>query len=124
MRLAAAVSVVVAAACAGCGGGAHRGAAPAAPAATAPPAAAPGRALFVAHRCGSCHALHDAHARGGVGPDLDTSEPLTRPQILQSLIAGANGMPSYARLSRRDRRRLADYLLAVAWKRSPARIGG
>lgn len=92
---------------AACGGGS--GAAPPAP----PPA---GRRLFVAQRCGDCHALADAHARGGAGPDLDTSERLDRAQVLRALVEGANGMPSYAgRLTRAQRERLAGYLLAVAW---------
>jgi mono/diheme cytochrome c family protein len=78
------------------------------------------RRLYVHTGCGECHALADAHARGQIGPDFDTSERLDHAQILQGLVEGANGMPSYARqLSPAQRELLAAYLLRVAWKRSP-----
>ncbi len=74
------------------------------------------RRLFMTAGCGHCHALNDAHARGGSGPDLDTSERLDRAQLLRAMVEGANGMPSYAhRLTVRQRRAMADYLLRVAW---------
>jgi mono/diheme cytochrome c family protein len=95
-------------ACAGCG--AHR----------ASVDVSAGRRLFRAAGCGACHALHDARTRGVTGPDFDTSERLDRAQILSGLVEGANGMPSYADLGRRERRLLTDYLLAVGWRRHGA----
>jgi cytochrome c6 len=78
------------------------------------------RRLFVTAGCGHCHALKDAHARGGIGPDFDASERLDRSQLLRAMVEGANGMPSYAdRLTFEQRRALADYLLRVAWRRRP-----
>ena len=98
----AAIALVLTLAVAGCGGATGH----------------PGRRLFVSSRCGECHTLADAGTRGGVGPDFDTSERLDRRQLMTALVAGVNGMPSYRRaLSRRQRALLADYLLAVAWKR-------
>jgi mono/diheme cytochrome c family protein len=80
-----------------------------------------GRRLFVSAGCGHCHALRDAGTRGGAGPDFDTSERLDRAQILQGMVEGANGMPSYAhRLTVREREALAGYLLRVGWRRDRA----
>jgi mono/diheme cytochrome c family protein len=76
------------------------------------------RHLFVKAGCGHCHALSDARTRGGAGPDFDTSERLNRAQLLQGMVEGANGMPSYAhRLTKTQRRMLAEYLLRVGWSR-------
>jgi mono/diheme cytochrome c family protein len=103
------LSVALAAAAAGCGG-AH----------PKPLDVAAARRLYVHSGCGECHALADAHARGGSGPDFDTSERLNRAQIRQGLVEGANGMPSYAHeLSPAQRALLTDYLLRMAWTRSP-----
>jgi mono/diheme cytochrome c family protein len=88
---------------AGCGGAPQR-----------PP---DGRRLFVDTGCG-CHTLTDARTHGAIGPNFDTSERLNRPQLLQGMVEGANGMPSYARrLSSAQRGAIADYLLRVAWGR-------
>jgi mono/diheme cytochrome c family protein len=77
----------------------------------AAPDRAAGRRLFVAQRCGSCHALRAVGARGRIGPDLDTSERLSLAQVRASLVEGANGMPSYAgRLSPRQLDDLAAFL--------------
>src|SRR4051812_25397377 len=96
---------VAALALAGCGG---------APA----PRPADGRRLFIDTGCGGCHTLTDARTHGAIGPNFNTSERLNRPQLLQGMVEGANGMPSYAhRLSDRQREAIADYLLRVAWKR-------
>jgi mono/diheme cytochrome c family protein len=74
--------------------------------------------LFVKAGCGHCHVLSDARTHGAAGPDFDTSERLDRAQLLQGMIEGANGMPSYARrLTAQQRGALADYLLRVAWGR-------
>jgi mono/diheme cytochrome c family protein len=102
VRAAAAIAVVLAVA--GCGGGGR-------------PADA-ARQLFVSAGCGDCHTLADARTRGTSGPTFDTRERLDRPQLLQAMVEGANGMPSYAdRLTAQQRARLADYLLRVAWGR-------
>lgn len=78
-----------------------------------PVSAAPdaGRQLFARERCGSCHTLAAAGARGRSGPDLDSSERLNRAQLRVSLVEGANGMPSFAgRLDARQLDTLADFL--------------
>ncbi|WP_187368900.1 c-type cytochrome [Baekduia soli] len=121
-RWAIGILAAAAAAVAACGCGATHG--PATAARTIAPAGAgpvggltAGRRLYVAAGCGRCHALRDAGARGGSGPDFDTSERLDRAGILAGLVEGANGMPSYAdRLPSARRELLADYLLAVAWR--------
>ncbi len=109
---------VVAALLAGCGAGASHGAHRPA---LRPPSVAAGRRLFVRERCGACHALAALHARGGSGPDFDTSERLTRAQLRLALVAGANGMPSYAgRLAPQQLDALSAFLFA-ATHRPPAR---
>ena len=74
-----------------------------------------GRRLFAREHCGACHALAAVGARGvGGGPDFDTSERLTRAQLRTALVAGANGMPSYAgRLAPRQLDSLAAFLFAA-----------
>lgn len=67
-----------------------------APPRAAAPSVAEGRRLFATEHCGDCHALAAVGARGGSGPDFDTSERLTRAQLRAALTEGANGMPSYA----------------------------
>jgi cytochrome c551 len=54
-----------------------------------------GRRVFVSAGCGACHRISAAHTRGRIGPDLDTSEQLTRTQILLQINAGGGGMPSF-----------------------------
>jgi mono/diheme cytochrome c family protein len=109
--LAAAASLLVA-----CGGGAG---------ATSPPRRAgasdlaAGRRLFLAERCGACHALATVGAHGGSGPDFDASERLTRAQLRAALAEGANGMPSYAgRLVPRQLDALVAFLYAATHARS------
>ena len=80
--------VLLALTLAGCGAAPR----PAAPAA----AANDGRRLYVSSGCGRCHALAAAGARGGSGPDFDTSERLGLGQLRAALVEGLNGMPSYA----------------------------
>jgi mono/diheme cytochrome c family protein len=101
---AAGAAVALALLLAGCGGAPQR-----------PP---DGRRLFIDTGCGACHTLTDARTHGAIGPNFDTSERLNRPQLLQGMVEGANGMPSYARrLSPARRGAIADYLLRVAWRR-------
>jgi mono/diheme cytochrome c family protein len=54
-----------------------------------------GRRVFVTAGCGSCHTVASAHTHGQVGPDFDTSEQLSRSEILTQLNAGGGGMPSF-----------------------------
>jgi mono/diheme cytochrome c family protein len=99
--LAAAATLLLA-----CGAGAPHG--------SAASSTAAGRRLFAAEHCGACHALAAVHARGGSGPDFDTSERLTRPQLRAALTEGANGMPSYAgRLTPAQLAALAAFLFAA-----------
>jgi len=105
---------VVASLLVACGGGAGA----TAPRRPAAPDLAAGRRLFLAERCGACHALAAVGARGGSGPDFDTSERLTRAQLRAALAEGANGMPSYAgRLARRQLEALATFLYAATHAR-------
>jgi mono/diheme cytochrome c family protein len=93
------------AAAAGCGaGGSHREP-------SASQLRAEGRQVFVAARCGSCHGLAAVGARGGFGPDFDTSERLDRAQIRAALLSGVGGMPSYARtLTPRQQEAVVEFL--------------
>lgn len=105
VALAAAASLAV-----GCGAGASQPAGPA--------AVAQGRRLFLAQHCGDCHALAAVRARGGGGPDFDTSERLDRAQLRTALTEGANGMPSYAgRLAPAQLDALAAFLFAATHAR-------
>src|SRR5207244_1019427 len=47
-----------------------------------------GRRVFVSAGCGACHTVAAAHTHGRIGPDFDTSEQLTRAEILLQLNAG------------------------------------
>ena len=86
-------AVVASALVAGCGGGSPpRDVGTAAPGTAAPQ---PDAHLFVHSGCGACHTLRAAGTRGRSGPDLDTSERLSRAQIRAALTEGANGMPNY-----------------------------
>src|SRR5437588_7860545 len=70
-----------------------------------------GRQVFATAGCGHCHALAAAHARGGVGPDFDTSERLSRVQIRDQLDLGVAGMPSYrGRLTARQEDAVTEFL--------------
>jgi mono/diheme cytochrome c family protein len=55
-----------------------------------------GRRVFLSAGCGACHALKAAGTQGGVGPDLDSSERLSRAVIRRQITLGIGGMPSYA----------------------------
>jgi mono/diheme cytochrome c family protein len=54
-----------------------------------------GRRVFVSAGCGACHTVAAAHTHGRIGPDFDTSEQLTRTQILLQINAGGGSMPSF-----------------------------
>jgi mono/diheme cytochrome c family protein len=110
VRLAALAAA--AAALAGCGGhGASRAA-----------LAAEGGRVFVQAGCGDCHRLAAVHARGGIGPDFDTSEPLTRAEIRLDLDAGVGGMPSYrGRLGRHAHDAVTEFVFETLSRRSSSR---
>ena len=75
---------------------------------------AAGRRLFIEQHCGSCHALAATRSPGGAGPNFDTSERLSRPQLQTSLVEGSNGMPSYAgQLSARSRDAVVEFLYSA-----------
>jgi mono/diheme cytochrome c family protein len=98
------------------------------PAATAtrsaeqPAAASPGRAVFAAHGCGSCHTFAPANASGTIGPDLTISldgkpKEYIRESIVTPSAAAEPGWgrdvmpPDYAsRMSRQDLDALVDFL--------------
>jgi mono/diheme cytochrome c family protein len=54
-----------------------------------------GRRVFVIAGCGACHTVGAARTHGRIGPDFDTSEQLTRTQILLQINAGGGSMPSF-----------------------------
>ncbi|MEA2428330.1 MAG: hypothetical protein QOF37_1958 [Thermoleophilaceae bacterium] len=84
------------------------------PAPGAPDLRTEGRAVFMRYGCAACHTLRAARARGALGPNFDTSEKLTRPEIVQQLNAGTGGMPSYrARLSERQKTAVAEFLYSA-----------
>jgi mono/diheme cytochrome c family protein len=77
-----------------------------------------GRAVFMRYGCAGCHTLRAANARGTIGPNFDTSEKLTRPQIIQQLNAGTGGMPSFReRLSERQKKAVAEFLYSATHRR-------
>ena len=70
-----------------------------------------GRRLFRSTGCGHCHTLAAAGAHGRNGPDLDTSERLTRAQIERQLVGASGDMPSYSgRLSKAERAAVAAFV--------------
>lgn len=55
-----------------------------------------GRDVFLNHaspRCGQCHILEHAGAKGVIGPNLDTMS-LTKDKVLRSVTQGVGVMPS------------------------------
>ena len=70
-----------------------------------------GRLAFISTGCGACHTVASAHTRGRLGPDFDTSEKLSRAQILEEIDGGANGMPSYQNtLTPREKRAVTEFI--------------
>jgi mono/diheme cytochrome c family protein len=79
---------------------------------------AEGRRVFVSAGCGSCHTAASAHTHGRVGPDFDTSEQLSRPQIRRQLNEGAGGMPSFRdRLSPRQEDAVTEFVFETMHRR-------
>jgi mono/diheme cytochrome c family protein len=75
---------------------------------------AEGRDVFMRNGCGGCHTLRAAGSHGTFGPNFETSEKLTRPQIVQQLNGGTGGMPSFRdRLSERQKKAVAEFLYSA-----------
>jgi Cytochrome C oxidase, cbb3-type, subunit III len=93
--------VILVAAASGCGGGgdvskAHR--------------EATGPQVFALAGCGDCHTLAAAGARGTVGPNLDQLQP-SRGQVVDQVVQGGGGMPSFAsKLTRQEIDAVAEYV--------------
>jgi mono/diheme cytochrome c family protein len=80
--------------------------------------ASEGRGVFLSAGCGGCHTTAAAHAKGTVGPDLDTSEQLNRRQIHAQLTAGVGGMPSFAhRLTARQQDAVTEFVYELLHNR-------
>lgn len=102
------VTVVGAAAAAGCGG---RGA-------DQSRLVADGRRIFVSAGCGSCHTVASANTHGSIGPNFDTSEQLDRAQIHTQLNAGVGGMPSFRdRLTPRQEDAVTEFVFQTLHRR-------
>jgi mono/diheme cytochrome c family protein len=79
---------------------------------------AEGRRVFVSARCGTCHTTAAAHTHGRIGPDFDTSERLTRAQILFQITIGGGGMPSFRdSLSSRQKNAVTEFVFHVLHQR-------
>ncbi|MCW3064821.1 MAG: cytochrome c [Solirubrobacterales bacterium] len=80
--------------------------------------ASEGRGVFVSAGCGSCHTTVAAPSHGTLGPNLDTSERLTRRQIRTQLDAGVGGMPSFqGRLTGHQQDAVAEFVYELMYHR-------
>ena len=92
---------------AGCGGGEKS----AAPSVTTPSGA--GAKVFASARCGSCHTLQGAGAKGTLGPNLDQLRP-SADRVARQVENGGVGMPSFrGKLSDRQISDVADFVSAA-----------
>lgn len=72
--------------------------------------------LFFEPNCGSCHTLADAGTSGTIGPNLDQAKPSLQKAITQ-ITNGGGGMPPFkGRLTEKQIRALAQYLVRVTAK--------
>jgi len=82
-----------------------------------------GREVFLNHatpRCGQCHILEHAGAKGVIGPNLDTMA-LTKAKLLTSVTQGVGVMPSQKdKLTKQQIDDVATYVLEAAG-RGPSR---
>ena len=77
-----------------------------------------GRQVFVSAGCGGCHTAASARTHGQVGPDFDTSEPLSRKQIRTEVDFGAGVMPAYRdRLSAGQRDAVIEFVFQTLHQR-------
>ncbi|HLR13708.1 MAG TPA: cytochrome c [Burkholderiaceae bacterium] len=61
--------------------------------------------------CAICHALKDADATGGIGPDLDELQP-AKDRIIKAMEEGTGPMPSFSdSLSDEQMEAIADYVV-------------
>jgi cytochrome c6 len=73
---------------------------------------AAGEEVFAANGCGSCHTLEAAGSSGGVGPNLDDSQPDFE-LVVERVTNGAGAMPSFRdTLSEQQIRDVAAYVVA------------
>ena len=93
---------------AGCGGGEKT----ASDSVTTPSAA--GAEVFANARCGRCHTLQGAGAKGTVGPNLDQLRP-SADRVVRQVRSGGAGMPSFrGKLSDRQIGDVAEFVSAAA----------
>ncbi len=80
-------------------------------------AAVRGRDVFLNHatpRCGQCHILEHAGAKGVIGPNLDTMA-LTKAKVTKSVTQGVGVMPSQKeKLTKQQIDDVAAYVLEAA----------
>ena len=73
--------------------------------------AAAGEAVFASAGCGGCHVLEAAGTSGGVGPNLDESQPHLE-LVVDRVTNGSGAMPSFSdRLSEEEIRNVAAYVV-------------
>ena len=53
-----------------------------------------GKAVFASAGCGGCHTLADANSSGGIGPNLDESQPDFE-LVVDRVTNGAGAMPAF-----------------------------
>jgi mono/diheme cytochrome c family protein len=53
-----------------------------------------GKAVFASAGCGGCHTLEDANSSGGIGPNLDESQPDLE-LVVDRVTNGQGAMPSF-----------------------------
>jgi cytochrome c6 len=53
-----------------------------------------GKAVFASAGCGGCHTLEDANSSGGIGPNLDESQPDFE-LVVERVTNGAGAMPAF-----------------------------
>jgi len=86
-------------------------------------AAVRGREVFLNQatpRCGQCHILEHAGAKGVIGPNLDTMA-LSKAKVLKSIIQGVGVMPSQKeKLTKQQIDDVATYVMEAAG-RGPSR---
>jgi mono/diheme cytochrome c family protein len=76
-----------------------------------------GKRVFTRSRCGTCHTLADAGARGTRGPSLDQNQPdFTR--VVECVTTGPGDMPTFTQLSNAEIRNVATYVSVVAGRQS------
>jgi hypothetical protein len=71
---------------------------------------ATGPQVYALAGCGDCHTLSAAGSRGTIGPNLDQLKP-SRGVVVDQVVQGGNGMPSFAsKLTRQEIDAVAEYV--------------